>query len=61
VRNNASSEDEWTEIVLRMVGNGAQLSEDDEATEIIDYLTEGGTGARRRDRFEGPRGRLTPR
>jgi YVTN family beta-propeller protein len=43
VRNNASSEEEWTSIVQRMIGNGANLS-DDEATEIIDYLTEGRHG-----------------
>jgi YVTN family beta-propeller protein len=40
VRNNASTEEEWTAIVERMIGNGAQIS-DVEATDIIDYLTEG--------------------
>lgn len=40
VRNNASTEEEWTAIVERMVGNGAQLS-DGEISVIIDYLTEG--------------------
>jgi YVTN family beta-propeller protein len=37
VRNNASSEEDWEEIVLRMVGNGAQLDED-EIDEIVEYL-----------------------
>lgn len=40
VRNNASTEEEWTAIVERMIGNGAQVSDAD-ATVIIDYLTEG--------------------
>jgi YVTN family beta-propeller protein len=40
VRNNASGEDEWEEIVLRMVGNGAQLDEE-EIDEVVTYLTEG--------------------
>ncbi|MEX1178744.1 MAG: cytochrome c, partial [Nitriliruptor sp.] len=40
VRNNASTEQEWTAIVERMIGNGARISDGD-ATEIIDYLTEG--------------------
>jgi YVTN family beta-propeller protein len=38
VRNNASTEDEWNEIVLRMVGNGAQLDEE-EIEEVVAYLT----------------------
>jgi YVTN family beta-propeller protein len=40
VRNNASSEEAWNEIVLRMVGNGAQLNEE-EIDEVVAYLTEG--------------------
>ena len=37
IRNNASSEDEWNEIVLRMVGNGAQMTEE-EVEEVVTYL-----------------------
>jgi YVTN family beta-propeller protein len=40
VRNNASSEEQWSEIVHRMVGNGAQLDED-EIEQVVTYLTEG--------------------
>ena len=40
VRNNASSEEDWNEIVLRMVGNGAQMSEE-EVDEVVTYLAEG--------------------
>jgi len=32
------SRDEWTDVVSRMVGNGAQLSDDDYSL-IIEYLT----------------------
>ncbi len=39
VRNNASSEEDWNEIVLRMVGNGAQLDEE-EIDEVVTYLTD---------------------
>jgi mono/diheme cytochrome c family protein len=40
IRNNTSSEDGWREIVVRMRGNGAQMT-DEEMDEITAYLTEG--------------------
>jgi YVTN family beta-propeller protein len=40
IRNNTSSEEGWREIVVRMEGNGAQMTEA-EMDEITAYLTEG--------------------
>jgi YVTN family beta-propeller protein len=40
IRNNTSSEEGWREIVVRMRGNGAEMT-DEEMDEITAYLTEG--------------------
>jgi YVTN family beta-propeller protein len=40
IRNNTSSEEGWREIVVRMRGNGAEMT-DEELEEITAYLTEG--------------------
>jgi YVTN family beta-propeller protein len=40
IRNNTSSEEGWREIVVRMKGNGAQMT-DEEMEEITAYLTDG--------------------
>jgi YVTN family beta-propeller protein len=40
IRNNTSSEEGWREIVVRMRGNGAEMT-DEEVEEITAYLTDG--------------------